>query len=177
MQHAPPRRLAVCAAVLLAGACFLSACKTATPTWESSAEFRLQNVEAALLEVQDELKGLQERQSSDDKRWREASAKVDELLALVRGKAAAPGVPAATPGGAPAGAPVSATVPAVAPASPSPAVSAAGASPAPASPSATAAPGTLASLPRTGAASRRVPASAQSAAAQPAAAQDRKSVV
>lgn len=100
MEDALTRRpLAVLAVALLGGVLFLSACKTATPTWESSAEFRLQNVEAALLQVQDELKQLEARQSGDDKKWEEARAKLDELLALLRVKGAAPegAAPVATP--------------------------------------------------------------------------------
>lgn len=100
MEDALTRRpLAILAVALLGGVLFLSACKTATPTWESSAEFRLQNVEAALLQVQDELKQLEARQSGDDKKWEEARAKLDELLALLRAKGAAPegAMPVATP--------------------------------------------------------------------------------
>lgn len=152
MEDALARRiLAVLATALLGGVLSLSACRTATSTWESSADFRLQNVEAALLQVQEELKQLEARQSGDDKKWEEARAKLDELLNLLRTRGAAPAgaMPAAPPESGPA--------------------MAAAQSPAPAQDRNAGAARTLASLPRSSAAGRNVPVSTTPAASQSAA--------
>ncbi len=69
---------------LLVTAVFVAAGCRAGGTWESSAEFRLQNVEAAVMELQEELKALEANQAEGDERWNEVRRRLDELTALLR---------------------------------------------------------------------------------------------
>lgn len=72
--------LALCALFLTAG------CRTTGPIAESSTDFRLQNIEAALVKIQGEVKALESRQAEGDKTWGEVRAKLDELTQLLRAR-------------------------------------------------------------------------------------------
>lgn len=74
--------LLVVAAVLL-----LSGCKTTGPIVQASTDFRLQNIEAALVKIQGEVKALEAKQAEGDQTWAEVRGKLEELTSLVRAKA------------------------------------------------------------------------------------------
>jgi tol-pal system protein YbgF len=72
--------MALCALFFVAG------CRTAGPIAQSSTDFRLQNIEAALVKMQGEVKALEDKQAQGDKTWGEVRAKIDELAQLVRAR-------------------------------------------------------------------------------------------
>jgi len=78
--------MALCALFFMAG------CRTAGPIAQSSTDFRLQNIEAALVKMQGEVKALESKQAEGDKTWGEVRSKLDELTQLLRSRTAAAGV-------------------------------------------------------------------------------------
>jgi|GEM_PF-1661065 len=66
-------------------------CRTTGPIAQSSTDFRLQNIEAALVKIQGEVQALESRQAEGDKTWGEVRAKLDELTQLVRSRTGEPG--------------------------------------------------------------------------------------
>ncbi|QLA18569.1 tol-pal system protein YbgF [Desulfolutivibrio sulfoxidireducens] len=65
----------------------LLGCKTTGPIVQASTDFRLQNIEAALVKIQGEVKALEDKQAAGDQSWSEVRSKLDELTSLVRSKA------------------------------------------------------------------------------------------
>jgi len=62
-------------------------CRTTGPIAQSSTDFRLQNIEAALVKIQGEVQALESKQAAGDKNWGEVRAKLDELALLLRSRA------------------------------------------------------------------------------------------
>ncbi|WP_246299090.1 tol-pal system protein YbgF [Desulfolutivibrio sulfodismutans] len=61
-------------------------CRTTGPIAQSSTDFRLQNIEAALVKIQGEVQALESKQAAGDKNWGEVRAKLDELALLLRSR-------------------------------------------------------------------------------------------
>ncbi|MDQ7830766.1 MAG: tol-pal system protein YbgF [Desulfovibrionaceae bacterium] len=70
-------------------------CRTTGPIAQSSTDFRLQNIEAALVKIQGEVQALEARQAEGDKTWGEVRTKLDELAQLVRARTGEPGAASA----------------------------------------------------------------------------------
>lgn len=103
-MHRYPRarkRLSPAAPALAALLVALSLCGCAPGTntlavGRASSDFRLQNVEAAVMQAQDDIRELKGRQAQVEARWDEIRGRLDEIAAMVRSGGTG------SPGGAPA---------------------------------------------------------------------------